>query len=89
MKNPAHPGTIRKLVLGEMGVSEAATRLKVSRPTLSKILNGKAGTSADMALRLEAFLCNPGEFCTDLQKQFELAPARRQKRPGIQPTKVA
>lgn len=59
MKNPAHPGTIRKLALGEMGVSEAATRLKVSRPTLSKILNGNAGISADMALRLEAFLAIP------------------------------
>lgn len=89
VKNPAHPGMILKLALGEMGVSEAAARLKVSRPTLSKIINGKAGISADMALRLEAFLGNPSEFWLDLQKQFELAHARRQKRPGIQPMKAA
>ncbi|HEV2464687.1 MAG TPA: HigA family addiction module antitoxin [Acidobacteriaceae bacterium] len=89
MKNPAHPGRILKLALGDMGISEAAARLKVSRPTLSKVINGRAGISADMALRLEAFLGNPGEFWLDLQKQFELAQAKRQKRPSIQPMKAA
>ncbi len=89
MKSPVHPGRILRLALGEMEVSEAAARLKVSRPTLSKIINGKSGISADMALRLEAFLGNPSEFWLDLQKQYELALARRQKRPGIQPMKAA
>lgn len=89
MRSPIHPGTILRLALGEMGVSEAASRLKVSRPTLSKILNGRAGISADMALRLEAFLGNPSEFWLDLQKQYDLAQAKRQKRPAIQPMKAA
>lgn len=89
MKNPAHPGRILKLALGEMGISDAAARLKVSRPTLSKIINGKSGISADMALRLEAFLGNPCEFWLDLQKQYELAQARHQRRPVIRPMKAA
>lgn len=88
MKNPVHPGTILRLSIGDMDVSEAVARLKVSRPTLSKIMNGKAGVSAEMALRLEAFLGNPGEFWLDLQKQYELAQARPHKRPHIQPLKL-
>ena len=72
-----------------MGVFETAVRLKVSRPTLSKIINGKARISADMALRLEAFLGNHSEFWLDLQRQYELAQARRHKRPGVQPIKAA
>jgi antitoxin HigA-1 len=88
MLNPAHPGTILRISLGDMEVSEAASHLKVSRPTLSKIINGRAGISADMALRLEAFLGNPSEFWLDLQKQYELAQARRHKRPHIQPMEL-
>lgn len=89
MKNPVHPGTILRLSIGDMEVSEAAARLKVSRPTLSKIINGKAGISADMALRLEALLGNPSEFWLDLQKQYELARARHHKRPHIRPLKLS
>ncbi|HZU10824.1 MAG TPA: HigA family addiction module antitoxin [Pseudacidobacterium sp.] len=89
MLNPVHPGRILKLSLGSMDISEAAARLKIARPTLSKIINGRAGISADMALRLEAFFGNPSEFWMDLQKQYELAQARRRKRPKIQPMKAA
>lgn len=52
MYNPAHPGRVLREWLGDMQVSEAAERLRVSRVSLSRILNGKAGISADMSLRL-------------------------------------
>lgn len=76
MKNPVHPGIILKAALGEMNVTEAANRLRVTRTTLSQILNGHAGISAGMALRLEKLFGNTGEFWLDLQKQYEMAQAR-------------
>ena len=59
MFNPPHPGEIlREDVLPEMGltVTEAASQIGVSRVTLSRVLNGHAAISPDMALRLEAWL---------------------------------
>ncbi|MGE0799154.1 MAG: HigA family addiction module antitoxin [Lautropia sp.] len=59
MFNPPHPGlTLRDDVLPALGLSvtEAAEQLGVSRVTLSRTLNGRAGISPEMALRLEAWL---------------------------------
>lgn len=59
MYNPPHPGlTLRDDVLPELGLSvtEAAEQLGVSRVTLSRMLNGRAAISPEMALRLEAWL---------------------------------
>lgn len=42
MHNPPHPGKVLREYLGEVEVSEAAARLKVSRTTLSRVLNGRA-----------------------------------------------
>jgi addiction module HigA family antidote len=56
MKNPVHPGEIlREAVIGELGltVSEAASRLGVSRVTLSRVLNEHARISPNLAIRLE------------------------------------
>lgn len=56
MHNPPHPGELlRELWLEPLGLSvtDAAEQLKVSRKTLSEIVNGRAGVSAEMALRLE------------------------------------
>ena len=50
--NPAHPGEVLKEYLGGMTVKEAAARLRVTRATLSRILNGHAGITAGMSLRL-------------------------------------
>ena len=50
--NPSHPGEVLKDYLGDMTVKEAAKRLGVTRPNLSRILNGRAGISAVMSLRL-------------------------------------
>ncbi len=59
MYNPPHPGlTLRDDVLPALGLSvtEAAQQLGVARVTLSRMLNGRAAISPDMALRLEAWL---------------------------------
>ena len=59
MHNPPHPGlTLRDGVLPALGlgVSEAARQLGVSRVALSRVINGRAAISPDMALRLQAWL---------------------------------
>ena len=59
MFNPPHPAeVIREYILPELGLSvtEAAKQLGVSRVTLSRVLNGKAAISADMALRLHLWM---------------------------------
>ena len=59
MHNPPHPGlTLRDDVLPALGLSvtEAAQQLDVNRVTLSRVLNGRAAISPDMALRIEAWL---------------------------------
>ncbi len=59
MHNPPHPGlTLRDDVLPALGLSvtEAAQQLGVSRVTLSRVLNGRAAVSPEMALRIEAWL---------------------------------
>ncbi|MDU8924378.1 HigA family addiction module antitoxin [Pasteurellaceae bacterium LIM206] len=59
MYNPPHPAeVIREDILPELGISvtEAAKQLGVNRVTLSRLLNGKSAISADMALRLHAWL---------------------------------
>ena len=84
MFNPAHPGKVLREWLGEMQVAEAAARLHVSRVTLSRILNGRAGVSAEMSLRLsEALGTNPA-FWVDLQTQHDLWQASRKTRPRIE-----
>lgn len=59
MFNPPHPGlTLRDDVLPALGMSvtEAAQQLDVNRVTLSRVLNGRAAISPEMALRIEAWL---------------------------------
>lgn len=59
MFNPPHPGlALRDDVLPALGlgVTEAAKQLNVSRVALSRVLNGRAAISPDMALRIEAWL---------------------------------
>ena len=70
--NPAHPGEVLRDYLGEMTVAEAATRLGVTRAHLSRILNGRAGVSAAMTLRLSAALGTSPDFWLKMQMQFDL-----------------
>lgn len=85
MYNPPHPGRVLREYIGEMEVSEAATRLQVSRTTLSRVLNGKAGISADMSLRLSDALGTHAAFWSGLQMDHDLWHASRKRRPKIRP----
>jgi addiction module HigA family antidote len=84
MHNPAHPGRILREWLAGMQVSQAAASLHVSRVTLSRILNGKAGISADMSLRLSEALGTSPTLWIDLQTQYDLWRAGRKRRPKIE-----
>lgn len=75
--NPAHPGEVLKDYLGGLTVKEAAAHLRVTRATLSRILNRHAGISADMSLRLSAALGTSPEFWLKMQVQYDLWHARK------------
>jgi len=81
MFNPPHTGRLIREEMGEvLTVSALAKHLGVTRAHLSMILNGRAGVSALMALKLdEAFEKSDG-FYWRLQSAYELAKARRVKR---------
>ena len=83
--NPAHPGEVLRDYLGEMSVAEAADRLGVTRAHLSRILNGHAGISVSMSLRLSAALGTSPEFWVKMQMQYDLWLAQKAKRPRIRP----
>jgi addiction module HigA family antidote len=80
MLSPPHPGSfIRTEVLDPLGlsVSAAAKALKVSRPTLSSLLNGRAALSGSMALRLEKAFGVDMETLMRMQSSYDIAQTRR------------
>ena len=62
IRNPAHPGVVLRDYPDSMTVKEAAERLRVTQATLSRILNGHAGVTAGMSLRLSLALGTSPEF---------------------------
>ena len=83
--NPAHPGEVLRDYLGDLSIREAASRLGVTRAHLSRILNGHAGITAAMSLRLSAALRTSPEFWLRMQVQYDLWRAQRTKQPKIRP----
>ena len=80
MHNPPHPGEVlRALCLDPLGltVTEAARALGVSRKTLSSILNGRAGISPEMAVRLSLAFDTSAESWLNQQAQYDLWIAMR------------
>lgn len=84
MYNPPHPGEVLKDYLGDISVTEAATKLKVNRVTLSRVLSGASGVSADMAYRLAQAFGTSAELWAGMQMQYDLYQASKQKRPKIE-----
>ena len=82
MHNPPHPGAIlRELCLEPLGLSvtEAARALGVSRKTLSSLLNGRAGVSPEMAIRLSIAFGTSAESWMNQQAVFDLSRAERHR----------
>ena len=75
MFNPPHPGEVlRELCLEPLGltVTEAADALGVSRKTLSALLNGRAGISPEMAIRLSKAFDTSAESWLAQQMHYDL-----------------
>ncbi len=75
MHNPPHPGEIIKSLCLEplkVTVTDAAKALGVSRKTLSAILNGRAGISPEMAVRLSIAFGTSAESWLNQQLQYDL-----------------
>ncbi len=80
MKNPPHPGRlIAKACLEPLGlgVSAGARVLGVARPTLIRLIDGRAGLSPEMAIRLEKAFGGSADAWLKMQAAYDLAPARR------------
>jgi antitoxin HigA-1 len=82
MKNPPHPGDfIRTEIIEAAGltVTAAAIALRVSRPALSSLLNGKADLSGDMALRIEKAFGVKMDTLMRMQSSYDIAQTRKRE----------
>jgi len=80
MKNPPHPGlAVRFDCLEPLGLSvtEGAKALGVSLQALNNLVNGKAGISPEMAIRLSKAFGSTPEMWLRLQMAYDLAQARQ------------
>ena len=81
MLKPPHLGELIRESMDDVGwnVTETAERLGCERGTLSRLLNGKAGVSANMALALEDIDWGTADHWMRMQASYELAQARRDR----------
>ncbi len=92
MHTPPHPGEVlADTVLGDGGltVTEFARRLGVSRVALSRVVNGRAAVSAEVAIRLAAALGGSAESWLNMQVAYDLWHAKKKPRPKIARLAVA
>jgi addiction module HigA family antidote len=90
MHNPPHPGEMLKedvLPALALTVTEASEQLGVSRVALSRVLNGRAAVSAEMAIRLGQWLENDPEIWLSAQLQYDLWQAKQQSTAKVKPAK--
>ena len=81
MKSPPHPGRIiRQECIEPLGltVTEAAERLGVTRQALNNLVNGKAGISPEMSIRLSKAFGSSPEVWLGLQMEYDLAQAEKE-----------
>lgn len=79
MYNPPHPGAVLKdAVIDALGltVKDAAAHLDVDRVTLSRVINGKAAISVEMALRLSKALKTSADVWLGMQQDYDIWHAR-------------
>ena len=83
MHNPPHPGEVLRALCLEplkLSVTDAAKALGVSRKTLSAVLNGRAGISPEMAVRLSIAFNTSAESWLNQQVQHDLWLAEKQRK---------
>jgi len=86
IKTPPHPGeTLKEDVLAPLGmpVKEAAEQLGMSRVAFSRVLNGRAGITPDLAIRLEQAGLSTARFWVTLQANYDLALAMQHVQPPV------
>jgi addiction module HigA family antidote len=86
MKNPPHPGEIIRRECIEplnLTVTEAAEGLGVSRKHLSALVNGRAGISPNMAIRLSKAFGGSPESWLAQQMQYDLRQAKEEEEPDV------
>lgn len=88
MHNPVHPGTILAEWIEGAPQGEVAEHLGMHRTSLSRILNGHAGITADVDVRLSEALGTTAGYWMTLQAQFDLARAQVSKRAKVKPLRT-
>ena len=92
MHNPSHPGAIlADTVLrkdGGISVTEFAKALNVLRVALSRVVNQRAGVSAELAIRLGKALGSSPEVWLNMQQAYDLWHAQKKRRPMIVPIEL-
>ena len=89
MHNPPHPGEVLREWLDGVTVTDAAQRLCVTRVALSRVLNGAAGISAEMDLRLSKALNTTPGLWYAMQGDYDMWQARKKFRGKVQPIRAA
>ncbi|KPF74920.1 MAG: HigA family addiction module antidote protein [Blastomonas sp.] len=92
MKTPPHPGTMLRddvIVPLGLGVTETARKLGMSRVALSRVINGRAAISPDLAIRLERAGVSTARFWIGLQANYDLAMALEHSQPTVEPLQTA
>ncbi|MBF0255754.1 MAG: HigA family addiction module antidote protein [Gammaproteobacteria bacterium] len=90
MHNPAHPGEVLRAFLpDDLSVTEAAQRLGVSRVQLSRLLNGHAAMTPDMALRVSLLTGTSAESWLMNQVQWDLWRISQEPPPEVEPLQAA
>lgn len=85
MHNPPHPGEVLREWLQGITVTDAAARLGVTRVALSRVLNGAAGISPEMDLRLSKALNTTQGTWYAMQANYDMWQARRRFRAKVRP----
>jgi addiction module HigA family antidote len=89
MHNPPTPGELLREYLGERSISDLAAHIGVARATVSRILNGHTGVTADMSIRLGQALGVSEEFFATVQLKRDMWVASQAWKNPIKPLAIA
>ena len=90
MHNPAHPGEVLRDFLPEdMSIGDVAARLGVSRPHLSRLLNGHTAMTAEMAIKVGLLTGTTAESWLVNQAKWDLWQASQKPLPKVEPLDAA